>query len=50
MLLIKKANDNIALLNLNTVLAVVDFTSQITLSFVMELKQFQGRFGTVFLK
>jgi len=33
MLLIKKANDNIDLLNLDTVLAVVDFTSQITLCF-----------------
>lgn len=38
----KKANDNIDLLNMNPVLAVVDFTSQITWSFVMELKQFQG--------
>lgn len=43
MLLInKKANDNIDLLNMNPVLAEVDFTSQITWSFVMELKQFQG--------
>ena len=37
-----KANDNI---DLNTVLAVVDFTSQITWSFVIELKQFQGCTG-----